>query len=119
MTFFRPFLFNQEVTWFLLRFVDLVSVYSLLVISKNHSNTFFLTNLQKTKLNQSRILEKGIFFDIRIWTGCFPLPDIFFSKIQINRWQMDDWMTASETHRVSFPRSFFVSLDKSALLCCR
>ena len=119
MTFFWPFLFNQEVTWFLLRFVDLVSVYSLLVISKNHSNTFLLTNLQKTKLNQSRILEKGIFFDIRIWTGCFPLPDIFFSKIQINRWQMDDWMTASETHRVSFPRSFFVSLDKSALLCCR
>ena len=35
--------------WFLLRrLVDLVRVYSLLIISRNHSNTFWI-NLQKTK----------------------------------------------------------------------
>ena len=54
------------------------SVYSLLVIGRNHSNTFLLIDLQKTKLFQSKILKKGLFFsDIRILTDF----DYF------NRWQ--------------------------------
>ena len=54
--------------WFLQgRFVVLVSVftvklYSLLVISRNYSNTILLIDLQKTKLFQSKILKKGLFF---------------------------------------------------------
>ena len=45
------------------------SVYYLLVISRNHSNTFLLIDLQKTKLFQNKILKKGLFFpDIRILT---------------------------------------------------
>ena len=102
--------------WFLLRgFANLVSLYSLLVISKNHSNIFLLIILQKTELNQSRILKKG----------CCLLPDIYFNNMQINKFFKDIfftehlWMAASKTRRISFRRSFFVSLDKSALLRCR
>ena len=61
---FRPSLINQKhnLGWFLLiRFVDRVKVYSLLVISKKHSNTFLLIDLQKTKIVQSKILKQGQF----------------------------------------------------------
>ena len=47
--------------WFLLKqLVDLVRVYSLLIIRRNHSNTF-LIDLQKQKLNQSKISQQGQF----------------------------------------------------------
>ena len=45
-------LLNQKnnLGWFLLRrFVDLVGVYSLLIISTNHSNIFLLLDLQKNR----------------------------------------------------------------------
>ena len=47
----RPLL-NQKhnVEWFVRRsFVDLVQVYFLLYIGRNHSNTFLWTDLQETK----------------------------------------------------------------------
>ena len=41
---------KHDVGWFLLRrFVDLVRLYSLLIISRNHSNTFLLLDLQKNR----------------------------------------------------------------------
>ena len=49
---FRPNPQKHNEEWFLLgNFVDLVSVYSLQVISRNHSGTFLLIDLQKTKQN--------------------------------------------------------------------
>ena len=44
------------------------SVYSLLAISRNHSNTFLLIDLQKTKLFQNNIEERVVFPDIIILT---------------------------------------------------
>ena len=50
---------KHNVGWFLVRrFVDLVRVISLHMISKNHSNTFLLINMQKTK---SAKLQQGLF----------------------------------------------------------
>ena len=46
----QTFSFNKKhnMEWFLLRrFVDMIRAYSLLIISRNHSNTFLLINLQK------------------------------------------------------------------------
>ena len=60
----RPSLFNQKynVGWFLQGiFVDLPRVSSLHIISRNHSNTFLLINLQKTKTCPSKILQQGLF----------------------------------------------------------
>ena len=48
-------LVNQKhnLGWFLLRrFVDLVRIYSLLIISRNHSNRFLLLDLQKNGSKQ-------------------------------------------------------------------
>ena len=43
---------KHDVGWFLLRrFVDLVRLYSLLIISRDHSNMFLLLDLQKNRSN--------------------------------------------------------------------
>ena len=61
----RPSLLNQKhnVGWFLLiRFIDLARVYSSLVISRNHSNTFVI-DMQKTKiLTNVKYCNKGSLF---------------------------------------------------------
>ena len=45
-----PVLVTTNVGWFLLRrFVDLLNICPLDIISRNHSNTFLLINPQKTK----------------------------------------------------------------------
>ena len=61
------------------------SVYYLLVISRNNSNTFLLIDLQKTKLFQSKILKEGLF--LTDLTGFCPLPDVYFNNMQLSRWQ--------------------------------
>ena len=56
---------KHDMGWFLLRrFVDLVRLYSLLIISRNHSNTFLLLDLQK---NRSK--DKNISSNVMIFTG--------------------------------------------------
>ena len=67
-------------------------------------------------------MKKRPFFLIwvfwQILTGCCPLTAVYFNNMQINRWQIfkDTFFTehfgttASETHRVSFLRSFFFCL---------
>ena len=56
---------KHDVGWFLLRrFVDLVRLYSLLIISRNHSNTFLLLDLQK---NRSKVKNRSS--DVMILTG--------------------------------------------------
>ena len=67
-------LLNQTyyVGWFLLKkFVDLVRVCYLHIISRNYSNTLLLINLQKTCPKQ---------------TGFCPLLGVYFNDKQINRW---------------------------------
>ena len=59
--------------WFLLqRFVDLVRIYFLLIVSRNHSNRVNI------------VLISGF---RQIYTGCYPLHNIYFNDMQINRWQ--------------------------------
>ena len=88
---------KDNVAWFLLRqFVDVVITYSLLINSRNHSNTFLLLDLQKNR----RYCSKGylfwyyiyiwyilwlilIFYDIMI--------NVYFNDIQLNRWQNCFW----------------------------
>ena len=43
------------------RFADLVRVYSLLIISRNHSNTFLLLDLQKNRI-EVKYCNKGYLF---------------------------------------------------------
>ena len=86
--------------WFLLRrFVDLVRVYSLLIISRNHSNTFLLLDLQKIYLRSCA--NKQV---VKFWRTPFL---VFTEHLP---------PTASEIRTVSFLRIFFISFDKSALL---
>ena len=88
---------KDNVAWFLLRqFVDVVITYSLLINSRNHSNTFLLLDLQKNR----RYCSKGylfwyyiyiwyilwlilIFYDIMI--------NVYFNDIQLNRWKNCFW----------------------------
>ena len=73
--------------WFLLRrVVDLFRDCFLHVISRNHSNEFFLINLTKKKKNypaQSKILQQMPFVLI---SGFCPLFHAYFNDMQINRW---------------------------------
>ena len=56
---------KHDVGWFLLkRFVDLVRLYSLLIISRNHSKTLLLLGLQK---NRSKVKNRSS--DVTILTG--------------------------------------------------
>ena len=89
----RPSPLNQKhnVVWFLLsRFVDLLRICCLHIISINHSNTVLLINLQKTKkLVQSKLLQQGLFVLI---SSCHsrqvfcPLLNVYFNVMQIKRW---------------------------------
>ena len=78
----------------------MVRVYSLLIISRNHSNTFVLLDLQKKLLG------------------------VYFNDVQINRWHMNlrspFLQNTSRRLLLKFAEyllleSFFVSLDKSVL----
>ena len=100
--------------WFLLRrFVDLVRIYFLLIVSRNHSNRVNI------------ILISGY---QQIYTGCYPLHNFYFNYMQINRWQnfkdkgylftLNLPMTTI-IHRISLLRAFFFPVDKSVLLHCR
>ena len=56
------FLIKNNVKWLLLkRFVDVVKLYPLDLITRNYSNTFLLINLQKKIRVQSEILKQGLF----------------------------------------------------------
>ena len=59
------FLIKNNVGWFLVKsFVDLITVRYLRIISRNHSNTPLLINLQKTrkqKLVQSKALQQRLY----------------------------------------------------------
>ena len=111
----RPLL-NQKhnMEWFLLqRFVDLVRIYFLLIVSRNHSNRVNI------------ILISGY---QQIYTGCYPLHNFYFNYMQINSWQnfkdkgylftLNLPMTTI-IHRISLLRAFFFPVDKSVLLHCR
>ena len=59
---------KHNVGWFLLRrFVDLLRVYSLLIISRYHSNTFLFLDLQK--IRSKKIAARVICSDNMILTG--------------------------------------------------
>ena len=81
------------------RFVDLVRVYYLLIISRNHSNMFLLLDLQKNYLRSyaNKQVAKFLRTPFLVFTEHLP-------------------PTASEICTVSFLRIFFISLGKSALL---
>ena len=86
--------------WFLLqRFVDLVRIYFLLIVGRNHSNKVkycsdirILTDLRRLKINRWRnFKDKGQLFTLNLQ------------------------MTTTKTCRIFLHRTFFVSLDKSVL----
>ena len=54
------------------RFVDLVRVYILLIISRNHYNRFLLTDLQKTKICPTPIFD-NTYFEINQQTAAFEI----------------------------------------------
>ena len=93
--------------WFLLqRFVDLVRIYFLLIVSRNHSNRVNI------------VLISGF---RQIYTGCYPLHNIYFNDMQINRWQnFKDKMVpylftlnllmTTKIRRISLLRTFFLFL---------
>ena len=97
--------------WFLLRrFVDLVRIYFLLIVSRNHSNRVNI------------VLISGF---RQIYAGCYPLHNVYFNDMQINRWQNFkdkghiftlNLMMATKICRTSSQNIFFISLDKSVLL---
>ena len=87
---------KDNVAWFLLRqFVDVVITYSLLINSRNHSNTFLLLDLQKNR----RYCSKGYLFwyYIYIWYILwlilifYIMINVYFNDIQLNRWQNCFW----------------------------
>ena len=108
-------LYQKDVAWFLLRqFVDVVITYSLLINSRNHSNTFLLLDLQKNR----RYCSKGYLFWYYIYTWYILwlilivydiMINVYFNDIQLKT----DGKTASEICTVSFQYLwiFFVFLD--------
>ena len=109
----RPLNQKHNMEWFLLqRFVDLVRIYFLLIVSRNHSNRVNI------------VLISGF---RQIYAGCI---HVYFNDMQINRWHnfkdkghlftLNLPMT-TKIHRISLRTFFFISLDKSVLLhhrCC-
>ena len=68
----RPLNQKRNMEWFLLRrLVDLVRIYFLLIFSRNHSNRVNI------------ILLSGF---RQIYGGCYPLHNVYFNDMQINRW---------------------------------
>ena len=93
-----------------------VRIYFLMIVCINHSN-------------RVNIVLISIFR--QIYAGSYPLHNVYFNDMQINRWQnFKDkgnlfkliLPMTTKIHRISFLRTFFfISLDKSALLhrrCC-
>ena len=93
-------LLNQKhnMEWFLpQRFVDLVRIHSLLIVSRNHSNRVISGFRQ-------------------IYAGCYPLHNVYFNDMQINRWRnfkdkghlftLNLAMT-TKIRRISLLRTFF------------
>ena len=59
--------------WFLLqRFVNLIRTHFLLIVIKNHSNRVNI------------VLISGF---RQIYAGCYPIHNVYFNDMQINRWQ--------------------------------
>ena len=72
--------------WFLLRrFVDLVKIYSLLIISRNYSSTFLLLDLQKNR-SKVKYCSKGHLLWYQDFDR-FRQVAVYFNDWQINRWQ--------------------------------
>ena len=107
MDIFRPLL-NQKhnMEWFLLRrFVDLINIYFLLIVSRNHSNRVNI------------VLISGF---RQIYAGCYPLHNVYFNDMQINRWwnfkdkghpfTLNLGMTATKICRISLLGTFFLFL---------
>ena len=88
-------LLNQkhEMGSFLLRFVDLVRVYSLLIISRNHFNTFLLLQMQ--------------------WNYFMSI--LICAKKQVAKFLTIPFLK-NTSQQLLFLKYFFVSLDKSVLL---
>ena len=91
----RPCLLNQKhnIGWFLLRFVDLLRVFSLHIIGRNHSNTFLLINMQKTKLVQTKILEQGLL----VLTSSYDFRLVFVHYLMSNGVQIGRWLHLSSS----------------------
>ena len=98
------FLIKNNMEWFLLqRFVDLVRIYFLLIVSRNHSNRVNI------------VLISGF---RQIYAGCCPLHNVYFNDMQINRWQnfkdkrhlftLNLRITTTKIHRISLLRTFFL-----------
>ena len=116
--------------WLLLRrFVDLVGVYCLLVSSRNHSSTFLLIDLQKTKLIQSKILKKAIISNIKLLTDFERLSTTWclsqkYSNKNVAKFLRTPflentfgWLLLKLVEYLFLEA--FVSLDKSILFRCR
>ena len=112
----RPLNQKHNMEWFLLqRFVDLVRIYFLLIVSRNDSNRVNI------------VLTPGF---RQIYAGCFPLHNVYFNDMQISRlpnfkdkrhlFTLDlRWLLKFVEYL--FLELFFISLDKSVLLhyrCC-
>ena len=98
--------------WFLLqRFVDLVRIYFLLIVSRNHS---YRVNI---------VLISGFW---QIYAGCCLLHNVYFDDMEITTWwnfkdkghpfTLNLPMTTTTICIISLFRTFFFSLDKSVLL---
>ena len=96
---------KHNMEWFLLRrFVDLLRIYFLLIVSTNHSNRVNI------------VLISGF---QQIYAGCCPLHNVYFNDMQINRWRnfkdkghlftLNLPMT-TKIRRISLLRTFFLFL---------
>ena len=84
-------LIKNNAGWFQRKsFINLCKVCSLYIINRNHSNTFLLINIQKTKTCSKKTLQQGLFVLIpgfwQIYTGFCPVLYAYFKDVQINRW---------------------------------
>ena len=93
--------------YLLRRFVDLLRLYDLLNISRNHSNKFLLLDLEK---NRSNVENRSS--DVMILTWFSPLLNVYANDMQLNRWRN----FCLKFVQYLFLESVFVSLDKSILL---
>ena len=118
MSICRPLL-NQKhnMKWFLLRrFVDLLRIYFLLVISRNHSNRvkYYSKGYLFWYQDFGRFAQVVVHYLTSILMIC-KWTDGKILKIKDTFFTLNLWMTATRNPRVSLLRIFFVSLDKSVL----
>ena len=102
---------KHNMEWLLPRFIDLVRIYFLLIISRNHSNTVkhYIKGYLFWYQNFGRFTQVVAYYLI-----------VYFNDMQINRWQnfKDNhtffklgWLLLKCVEYL-FLESFFVSLDK-------